>query len=144
MTAQARRPSRPRPTRRQVLGGIAAALAASGLPACGSGPVLDERALPDAEADLDEVARAFFGADVESARIIGEVYLDAFAGPDEARADLEESFGPVSGEDDPDEVAADLESALASDFDDHRVHPLGGWILGLTELRAAAVARLAA
>ena len=131
-------------TRRQLLRGLGAAMSASALPACGSGSTLDaDDVLPDTAADLAQVARIYFGDQLEPARNIGEAYLLGFDSAREARRDLERCFDPLADISSAEQVATELESALMADFEIAVVESLAGWQLGLTELRVAAVARLA-
>ena len=143
----ARRIKAPCPTRRQVLRGLAAtlgagALAGGGAPGCTSS--IGEDALPDVAADLGEAARHYFESDLPAARLVGEAYLGTFSNTDDARADLEQTFGPLGDILSAEELARELEISLDADFEDTAVFILEGWTLGLTELRTAAAAHLTA
>jgi hypothetical protein len=131
-------------TRREVLKGLAALLGASALPACDRNPAVDPSSLPETAADLAEVARLYFGDDLQAARAVGEAYLGEFAEPEVARADLEATFSPLADEPDAAAVASELDAASLRDFEGAVLTSLYGWQLGTTELRVAAVARLTA
>lgn len=133
-----------RVARREVLKSLAGTLSAAVLaPACGEPPKGGVRILPDAAADLAEVARAYFGDALTEARAVGAVYIQQLASARDVRADLDRTFAPLAAISAPEAVVERLEQALEIELEQASVTSLAGWQLGPTELRVAAVAELA-